>query len=32
MRLISQMLPDAAMLTISNEPKAEMFHQRRIVL
>lgn len=32
MRLISQMLPDAAILTISNEPKAEMFHQRRIVL
>jgi putative ATP-binding cassette transporter len=32
MRLICQMLPDAAMLTISNEPKAEMFHQRRIVL
>ncbi|WAK01117.1 ABC transporter ATP-binding protein/permease [Methylobacter sp. YRD-M1] len=32
MRLICQILPDAAMLTISNEPKAEMFHQRRIVL
>ncbi|MGJ0428494.1 ABC transporter ATP-binding protein/permease [Methylobacter sp.] len=32
MRLICQMLPDAAMLTISNEPKAEMFHQRQIVL
>ncbi|MCL7422636.1 MAG: ABC transporter ATP-binding protein/permease [Methylobacter sp.] len=32
MKLISQKLPDAALLTISHEPKAEMFHQRRIVL
>lgn len=32
MRLICQILPDATMLTISNEPKAEMFHTRRIVL
>ena len=32
LRLIAQKLPDAAILTITNEPMAEGFHQRRIVL
>lgn len=32
LRLIAQKLPDAAILTITNEPMAEAFHQRRIVL
>ncbi len=32
LNLIAQKLPDAAILTISNEPMAEAFHQRRIVL
>jgi len=32
LRLITQSLPDAAILTITNEPLAEGFHQRRIVL
>ncbi|MGZ4954745.1 MAG: ABC transporter ATP-binding protein/permease [Methylobacter sp.] len=32
LRLIAQKLPDAAILTITNEPLAEGFHQRRIVL
>jgi putative ATP-binding cassette transporter len=32
LRLIAQKLPDAAILTITNEPLAEAFHQRRIVL
>ncbi|MGZ4992303.1 MAG: ABC transporter ATP-binding protein/permease, partial [Methylobacter sp.] len=32
LRLIAQRLPDAAILTITNEPMAEGFHQRRIVL
>lgn len=32
LRLIAKKLPDAAILTISNEPMAEAFHQRRIVL
>ncbi len=32
LRLIAQKLPDAAILTISNEPMAEAFHQRRIVM
>lgn len=32
LNLIAEKLPDAAILTISNEPMAEAFHQRRIVL
>lgn len=32
LKLIAQKLPDAAILTITNEPLAEGFHQRRIVL
>jgi putative ATP-binding cassette transporter len=32
LRLIAQKLPDAAILTITNEPLAEAFHERRIVL
>jgi putative ATP-binding cassette transporter len=32
LRLIAQKLPDAAILTITNEPMAEEFHQRRIML
>ncbi len=32
LRLIAQKLPDAAILTITNEPMAEAFHQRRISL
>jgi len=32
LRLIAQKLPDAAILTITNEPLAEGFHQRRIIL
>jgi len=32
LRLITQSLPDAAILTITNEPLAEGFHQRRIML
>ena len=32
LRLIAQKLPDAAILTITNEPLAEAFHQRKIVL
>lgn len=32
LRLIAQQLPDAAILTITNEPLAEAFHQRRIVV
>ena len=32
LRLIAQKLPDAAILTITNEPMAEGFHQRRIEL
>ena len=32
LRLITQKLPDAAIMTITNEPLAEAFHQRRIVL
>ena len=32
LRLIAQKLPDAAIMTITNEPLAEGFHQRRIVL
>jgi len=32
LRLIAQRLPDAAILTITNEPLAEGFHQRRIEL
>lgn len=31
-RLISQQLPDATLLTISNQPTAHAFHQRRITL
>ena len=31
-RLICQELPDAAMLTITNQPTADLFHQRRISL
>lgn len=31
-RLICQELPESAMLTITNQPTAEAFHQRRIVL
>jgi putative ATP-binding cassette transporter len=32
LRLIAQRLPNAAILTITNEPLAEGFHQRRIEL
>ncbi len=32
LRLIAQRLPDAAIMTITNEPMAEGFHQRRIIL
>jgi putative ATP-binding cassette transporter len=32
LRLICQELPNSAMLTISNQPTAEAFHQRRITL
>jgi len=32
LNLIAKKLPDAAILTISNEPMAEAFHQRRIVM
>ncbi len=32
LNLIAEKLPDAAILTISNEPMAEEFHQRRIVV
>ncbi|MDI1292901.1 MAG: ABC transporter ATP-binding protein/permease [Methylobacter sp.] len=32
LKLIAQKLPDAAIMTITNEPLAEAFHQRRIVL
>jgi putative ATP-binding cassette transporter len=32
LNLIAQKLPDAAILTITNEPMAEPFHHRRIVL
>jgi len=32
LRLIAQRLPEAAILTITNEPMAEDFHQRRIAL
>jgi putative ATP-binding cassette transporter len=32
LHLITQKLPDAAILTITNEPLAEDFHQRRIAL
>ncbi|MEC4747551.1 ABC transporter ATP-binding protein/permease [Methylomicrobium sp. Wu6] len=32
LRLISDELPEAAMLTITNQPTADAFHQRRIVL
>lgn len=32
LRLISQELPDATLLTITNQPTAEAFHHRRIVL
>ena len=32
LRLICQELPDAAMLTITNQPTAEAFHHRQIVL
>lgn len=32
LNLIAKKLPDAAILTITNEPMAEGFHQRRIVL
>ncbi len=32
LHLIAQKLPDAAILTITNEPIAEAFHQRRIML
>lgn len=32
LRLIAHKLPDAAIMTITNEPMAEGFHQRRIVL
>ncbi|MGZ8183998.1 MAG: ABC transporter ATP-binding protein/permease, partial [Methylobacter sp.] len=32
LRLIAQKLPDAAIMTITNEPMAEAFHQRRILL
>ena len=32
LRLICQELPEAAMLTIMNQPTADAFHQRRIAL
>ncbi|EIC31514.1 ABC transporter ATP-binding protein/permease [Methylomicrobium album] len=32
LRLIREELPEAAMLTITNQPTADAFHQRRIVL
>ena len=32
LQLITQQLPDAAIMTITNEPMAEAFHQRRIVV
>ena len=32
LRLIAQKLPDAAIMSITNEPLAEEFHQRQIVL
>jgi putative ATP-binding cassette transporter len=32
LNLIAEKLPDAAILTITNEPMAEGFHQRRIIL
>ncbi len=32
LRLIAKKLPDAAIMTITNEPLAEAFHQRRILL
>ena len=32
LRLICQQLPEAAMLTITNQPSAEAFHHRRIIL
>jgi putative ATP-binding cassette transporter len=32
LRLICQQLPDAAMLTITNQPTAEAFHHRKITL
>ncbi|MBL6987966.1 MAG: ABC transporter ATP-binding protein/permease [Methylobacter sp.] len=32
LKLIAEKLPDAAIMTITNEPLAEAFHQRRIVL
>jgi putative ATP-binding cassette transporter len=32
LRLIAQKLPDAAILTITNEPLTEGFHQRQIML
>lgn len=32
LRLICQLLPDSAMLTISNQPTAEAFHSRQIVV
>ncbi|MDP1772502.1 MAG: ABC transporter ATP-binding protein/permease [Methylobacter sp.] len=32
LNLIAKKLPEAAILTITNEPRAEGFHQRRIVL
>jgi len=32
LHLIAQKLPTAAIISITNEPMAELFHQRRIVL
>jgi len=32
LRLICQQLPDATLLTLSNQPTAEAFHTRRIIL
>jgi hypothetical protein len=32
LRLICQLLPDAAMLTITNQPTAAAFHPRQIVV
>ncbi|MEQ1621855.1 MAG: ABC transporter ATP-binding protein/permease [Methylococcales bacterium] len=32
MRLIAQQLPDAGMLTIMNQPTADAFHQRQLIL
>ncbi len=32
LRIICQELPDSAMLTITNQPTAEAFHHRQIVL